>query len=341
MTPREIVHSALCFDHPPRVPRDLWTLPWTQTHCPGELAAIGERFPMDFARAPEVHQPSPRVQGDPYAVGQYTDEWGCVFENVQAGIIGEVKRPLLADIADWKSVQPPYDILPENPAAARDTVNRFCGQTDKFVISGLCARPWERYQFLRGSAEAMMDVMFPNEGAADLLRTIHEFYLKDMEFWASTDVDAIMFMDDWGSQRQLLIPPTVWRELFAPLYRDYVQLAHAHGKAAFMHSDGHIQEILPDLAELGVDAINSQLFTMDLAELARTVKGRLTFWGEIDRQHVLPSGDPQAARDAVQKVAEHLHDPAGGVIAQCEFGPGANPACIEAVYDEWARLGEG
>jgi hypothetical protein len=108
-----------------------------------------------------------------------------------------------------------------------------------------------------------------------------------------------------------------------------------------MHSDGHIQEILPDLAELGVDAINSQLFTMDLAELARTVKGRLTFWGEIDRQHVLPSGDPHVARDAVQKVAEHLYDPAGGVIAQCEFGPGANPACVEAAYDEWDRVCQG
>jgi hypothetical protein len=341
MTPREIVRAALNFDHPPRVPRDLWTLPWTQDHCPDELAALRERFAMDVARAPDVHRPCPRAAGDPYAVGQYTDEWGCVFENVQAGIIGEVKRPILADIADWKSVQPPYDILPDNPADARDTVNRFCGQTDQFVLSGLCARPWERYQFLRGSAEAMMDVMFPEEGAADLLRTIHEFYLKDMAFWASTDVDAIMFMDDWGSQRQLLIPPAIWRELFAPLYRDYVQLAHAHGKAAFMHSDGHIQEILPDLAELGVDAINSQLFTMDLAELARTVKGRLTFWGEIDRQHVLPSGDPHVARDAVQKVAEHLYDPAGGVIAQCEFGPGANPACVEAAYDEWDRVCQG
>jgi hypothetical protein len=37
-------------------------------------------------------------------------------------------------------------------------------------------------------------------------------------------------------------------------------------------------------------------------------------------------------------VAKALYDPSGGVMAQCEFGPGANPACVEAVFDEWERL---
>jgi hypothetical protein len=72
--------------------------------------------------------------------------------------------------------------------------------------------------------------------------------------------------------------------------------------------------------------------------VAKRAKGRITFWGEIDRQHVLTSNDPQMARDAVRKVAEYLFDPAGGVIAQFEFGFGARPDSVMAVFDEWERI---
>ena len=97
-------------------------------------------------------------------------------------------------------------------------------------------------------------------------------------------------------------------------------------------------EVYDDLIEVGVDAVNSQLFCMDMADLEKRAKGKITFWGEIDRQHVLPDPDPQAARDAVRKVAQYLYDPSGGMIAQFEFGPGANPECALAIFDEWAKV---
>ena len=126
--------------------------------------------------------------------------------------------------------------------------------------------------------------------------------------------------------------------MFKPLYRDYCDLIHAAGKYVFMHSDGHIQAIYPDLVEIGVDALNSQLFCMDMAELARIAKGNMTFWGEIDRQHVLPSKDPDVGRQAVRTVARHLYDPSGGVIVQFEFTAGFNPAVVTAILEEWERV---
>ena len=179
-----------------------------------------------------------------------------------------------------------------------------------------------------------MDIMQPTDGVTDLLRQIHEFHLRELEFWVTTDIDGINYMDDWGAQDQLLIPPVVWREWFRPLYRDYCDLAHAHGKLVLMHTDGNVSAILEDLVDVGVDALNSQLATMDLADVARRIKGRITFWGEIDRQHVLPADDPEVGRAAVREVAAHLHDAAGGLIAQFEFGPGANPETVLAVADE-------
>jgi uroporphyrinogen-III decarboxylase len=280
------------------------------------------------------------MQGDMYAIGTFVDEWGCVFANVQAGVIGEVKDPILPDLSMVDQYSAPYDILPHNESAARDTVNRYCEASDKFVLGGCNPRPWERLQFLHGTTESMMDLVSPGSGIQSLLDTIHQFYCRELEFWVSTDVDGIRFMDDWGMQNNLLIPPTTWREVFKPLYRDYCDMIHAAGKKAFMHSDGCISSIYEDLVEVGVDAMNSQLFTMDMGDLASRVKGKITFWGEIDRQHILPADDPQQARQAVRQVAGHLYDPAGGVIAQCEFGPGSRPENIQAVFEEWDAVVE-
>ena len=51
-----------------------------------------------------------------------------------------------------------------------------------------------------------------------------------------------------------------------------------------------------------MDAINSQLFTMDIEELARLYKGKVTFWEEMDRQQVLPFGTPEEVSAAVHRV---------------------------------------
>jgi hypothetical protein len=184
-----------------------------------------------------------------------------------------------------------------------------------------------------------MDMGVMDAAARALLSRVHDFYLKELGFWVSTEVDAVRFMDDWGSQSRLLISPRLWREVFKPLYKEYADCAHSSGKFIFMHSDGNIEEIFPDLVEIGVDAVNSQLFCMDLENVRSAARGRITFWGEIDRQQVLPSGDPEAGRKAVRHVADHLYDPAGGIIAQLEFGLAASPEVVTAVFDEWEKVG--
>lgn len=85
-----------------------------------------------------------------------------------------------------------------------------------------------------------------------LLSRLHQFYLKELQVWASTDIDALMFMDDWGTQGSLLISPAMWREIFKPLYGEYVEIARSKNKKIFMHSDGYILDIIPDLIELGL-----------------------------------------------------------------------------------------
>jgi hypothetical protein len=121
------------------------------------------------------------------------------------------------------------------------------------------------------------------------------------------------------------------------MYRDYVEIAHRNGKYAFMHSDGHISAILGDLVEIGLDALNAQLFCMDVEAIGSRFAGKLTFWGEVDRQRLLPYGSPAEVAEAVRRAGRALWR-GGGAIAQCEFGIGARPENVAAVFEAWEGL---
>ena len=332
MTSRELVIDALEFRSPERIPRQLWVLPWAERTWPAELAAIRKKYPDDIVQSPGFLTEPLKTSGDEYAPGVYVDEWGCRFESRQAGIIGEVKEPRIAAWSDLDGLRLPEERLSVDVRKVDD----FCAASGAFVHARTVVRPFELLQFLRGPENLYVDLAERPDGLFRLIEKVHRFFLEELELWASTDVDALFFADDWGSQNSLLISPVLWRELFKPLYRDYAEVAHRHGKYIFMHSDGHIAAIYPDIVEIGVDALNSQLFCMDVKELGRRFAGRITFWGEVDRQRLLPYGSPADVAAAVRVAKEALFRN-GGVIAQCEFGIGARPENVAAVFENWNR----
>jgi hypothetical protein len=338
MTGRERVARCVAMDHPDRVPRDLWMLPGIYLGGPEQRAAVEafqSRWPTDMTCPNVPDAPKSKLgYGNPFVVGQSRDEWGCIFVNIQEGVHGEVKEPVLNDWSKLADLHVPEELLAVNI----DSVNRFCAQSSKYVLAGACPRPFERIQFLRGSENVYMDLAEGAPELTELLEKVHGFYLKELEIWARTKVDALRFMDDWGSQRSLLISPEQWRKWFKPLYAQYAQIAHAAGKKLFMHSDGYIMDIYEDLIEIGVDAINSQLFCMDMEEIGRRFAGRITFWGEFDRQYLMPYGSRAEVLAGMERLQHTLFRPEGGVIAQFELGRGSNLQNAELVYEQWAAM---
>ena len=334
MTSRELVYASLNFELPKkeRIPRQMWALPWADEHYPGARESILQEFPADMNGPPACLKSPFRTHGGMFQVGTYIDEWGCIFENRQNGIVGEVKTPIVQDWRDTSRVHIPVEALTVDISQ----VNAFCSNTDQFVMASAGQRPFERLQFIRGSENLYIDLAEENDDLLVFLKQMHEFHLKELDVWSRTKVDALFIMDDWGTQKSLLINPEMWRRLFKPLYKDYIDLAHAAGKKIFMHSDGYIVDIFPDLIELGLDAINSQIFCMGVEKLS-AFKGQISFWGEMDRQHILPNGTEDEIASAVQSVYDNLFA-SGGVIAQCEFGPGAKPENIKALFTAWNRM---
>lgn len=336
MTSRELVKATLEFrNNTGRVPRQMWTLPWAHMNYGDMIQKIGRHYEDDIVTAPTTLRSPTKAKGTSWALGEYIDEWGCKFLNVQEGIIGEVKEPLIKD-EEWEDadkVHIPVELLDFDV----EEVNKFCRNTDKFVLGGECPRPFEQLQFLRTTEELYMDLVYPPDKMLKFIDKMHAFYCEWVEKWAKTDVDGIMFMDDWGSQNGLLINPKIFTEIFKPMYKDYIDIAKRYGKKAFMHSDGNTLLIYPHLIELGLDAFNSQIFCMGVDQLEQ-FKGKITFWGEIDRQHILTTGSIEDVKAAVESVYEKLWA-SGGCIAQCEFGPGANPENIYKVFQSWDLIG--
>ena len=339
VTPRELVKQTLEFKNPSRVPRQMWTLPWAGMYHGEELKEIQTSFPDDIVMAflpgavtCECFTARPGdPKGEPYELGTYLDVWGCTFTIKHRGVIGETKGSLIAD-EEWEDdhkFKTPEIALKIDKAA----VNEFCASTDKFVLSGDLVRPFERLQFLRGTEALYMDLALRPKRMFKNFEKIHDFYCRLLTSWCETDVDGVWCTDDWGSQRALLINPALWVEFFKPMYKDYVEIAHKYGKKFMMHSDGYILDIYPHFIDMGVDAINSQIFCMGVDKLAQ-YKNHITFWGEVDRQYLLPHGTAQEITDAVRLMRYKLWKN-GGYIAQCEFGPGARPENVRKVFEIW------
>lgn len=335
MTSRELVYRTLEFRNKNgRAPRDFWYLDWANLHYPEDVKKIKRDFPNDIVDAPGYLKRPTIDKGNPWRIGESQDCWGCKFINLENGIVGQTKTPIVQgeEWEDWENVHIPVELLDFEI----DQVNDYCRHTDLFCNSGAMPRPFEQLQFIRTTELLYIDLMDPCPNFLKFLEKMHAFYCEWVEKWAKTEVDCIKMMDDWGSQRSLLINPILWRKYFKPMYKDYIDIAKRYGKKTFMHTDGYTLDIIPEMIELGLDSINAQIFCIGLDQLEK-FKGKITFWGEIDRQHILAYGSVADTEKAVRDVYHTLWQN-GGCAAQCEFGAGAKPENVYAVFKTWDEI---
>jgi uroporphyrinogen decarboxylase len=327
MTSRERVYATLDFQGPDRIPRDLWALPAAFMGRDAAVRAITGRYPTDIGHIPFANN----FQIDFYPLGTAVDAWGCEWLTLKEGIIGEVKRSpfehgydAMRDYAWPRCAQAP-DWAAQVAAAL--------APREKFSLAW-AGNLFERMQFLRGTENLYADLADDDCGEVYELRDrVTGLIRENVELLLTTGVDAIQFSDDWGSQRSLLIRPQRWREFFKPAYKELCDLVRDAGKRIFFHSDGWIADIYPDFIELGVDAINSQVWCMGM-DMVAPYAGRITFWGEMDRQHLLPHGTAEQIRAAAAQMVATLYRN-GGLIGQGEIDGLTSLENIEALLDGW------
>jgi len=274
--------------------------------------------------------------GPAYREGElYTDNWGCVWDNLWAGLEGQVKVHPLADDAALDTYKPP-DPLTQSERGTRndweETRRRIEEQRAKGELTwGGSDRFYERLHFLRGFERFMMDVALETPQLPRLIDLVLQYDLKLVRQWLAIGVEVMGFGDDLGSQTQAMVSPKSFRKWLAPAYAAMMQPCRAAGCEVNFHCDGYIMELIPILRECGVTVINPQDLCNGIDDLAREVKGKMCIALDIDRQRIVPFGNPGEIRELIREEVMKLGSPAGGLTFVCGIYPPTPPENVDAL----------
>jgi uroporphyrinogen decarboxylase len=93
------------------------------------------------------------------------------------------------------------------------------------------------------------------------------------------------------------------------------KLAKDSGKFVGLHSCGDIGEVFPDLIEIGLDCYQTfQPEIYDIKMVKEKYGGRLSFWGGISTQQLLPIATPDEVREETIRIMK-IMGKNGGFIA--------------------------
>jgi uroporphyrinogen decarboxylase len=171
---------------------------------------------------------------------------------------------------------------------------------DRFRVFQIGFSLYERAWTLRGMQNLLVDFYDHPEFVDELLNTIADYNIAQTKAALKYDIDAIYFGDDWGQQRGLHMGPRLWRRFIYPVLKRMYASVHEAGKYVFIHSCGDVDELFDDLIEIGVNCFNPfQPEVMDVAELLKRYRGRLTFHGGLSTQRTLSFGTVDQVRSEV------------------------------------------
>jgi len=176
-----------------------------------------------------------------------------------------------------------------------------------------------------------------------LLNRLADIAIDAIDRLAEVGVHGIMSCDDWGLQDRPMLSPAIFAQYWKPVYHRVYHHAHERGLLTFLHSCGHIADLLPHFIEAELDVIQmDQQENMGVDNLAERFGGKICFWCPVDIQNTMVKGTV----DEVRAYARHLIDAFGkyngGFIAQWYASPQAvnhSPEKIEAMAREFVEYG--
>lgn len=178
---------------------------------------------------------------------------------------------------------------------------------------GMCL--FERAWSLRGFEALLMDMVERTEWVEELLDRITEIQATLARRFAAAGVAGGYFGDDYGAQRAMLFSPRLWRRLIKPRLAKLFAVFVDAALPVILHSDGDIRAILPDLVEIGLTTLNPvQPEVLDHMWLQREYGAKLSFYGGVSTQGVLPNGTVEDVRAATLACARALAPEGTGLL---------------------------
>jgi len=254
--------------------------------------------------------------------GFVRDEFGVIWNRTIDKDIGIVEDYLLKE-PSLKGMTFPDPHGPNRFAPVPAFIEK---HRNRFRLFMLGHAMFERAWSLRGMEDVMVEMIQAPVFVEELMDAIMNYEFEMMEEALQYDFDGFFFGDDWGQQTGLMFGTRHWRHFIKPRMARLYGLAKQHGKAVFIHCCGKVQELFPELIEMGVDAFNPfQPEVMDLYEMKRQYGGQLSFYGGVSIQRLLPFGTPQEVREEVRRLMGEIGRDGGFIVSPSHDMPGDIP----------------
>jgi len=175
---------------------------------------------------------------------------------------------------------------------------------------------WEASWYLRSMEELMVDMMMQDEKATALLDLITQFAVSKATTYAKAGVEILSLGDDIGTQNSILIDVGLWETWLKPRLAKVIDSARQINPdiLIFYHSCGYILPFVDQLIEIGVDILNPvQPECMSFDDVHSQFGDRLSFWGTLGTQELLPFG---TKKEVMQTTISRLQTcgEAGGLV---------------------------
>ncbi|MDR2570892.1 MAG: hypothetical protein LBD23_11465 [Oscillospiraceae bacterium] len=306
----ELILKVIKYDYPEEIPFYINFLPAIMLSHGDEIRDIMRKYPAFFDESRINHDYKSNMAPS-YRVGETVDEWGCVWSNNHEGMAGYVTKYPIPNREDI----PGYEVPKED-----------AGLPHGFM--------YLRLLDLRGFEEVMLDFAEECEELQILIDKVCSYNVRQMELLCKNEPTALVSVgDDLGMQRGIAVGVDKWRKYMKPAFKRIYDVCKAHDKFVYMHTDGDIIEIMPDLVEVGVDIINPQYRANGIDRLIETCKGKIPIMLDLDRQ-LFPFVSPAEVRNHIRETVEKLYLPQGGLGINIEIGFDVPIENIAAIIDE-------
>ena len=220
---------------------------------------------------------------------------------------------------------PGAHISPEDPEAGMAVAAKALREsTDRAIVGLFGGNLFELPQWLYRMDNYLMYMGLYPEQIMKLTEKLCSIHLKNLERWLGAVgpyIDVILFGDDLGGQTGPLMSPEMYRRYFKPLHKKlFTRAKELADVKVQLHCCGGVRELLGDLIEVGLDAINPVQITcrgMDTKELKAQFGNDITFWGGgCDTRDILPNGTREEIARHVKQQVEILNAGGGFIFQQ-------------------------
>lgn len=258
----------------------------------------------------------------------------------------------LAEAETFSDVDRLFDMKVVEPANLNEVAARakwLHNNTDYAIMLGFGGNILEGGQNAFGWQRFMTEIALNTKLVEYALDKMVEVYMENLRLYLDAVgpyIQLIQMGDDLGTQTATLLSPEMYRKVVKPRHAVQYRFIREHpaGVHVFLHACGSCYEIMGDLIDEGVEALNpvqTSATGMDPARLKREFGDKLTFWGGgCDTQSVLPNATPEEIDRHVKERIE-IFAPGGGFVFTQIHNVQANvpPENVVACYDAAWKYG--